>query len=125
MSLDEAIEEQKEILEKINDLEKNLRPDKIGRSLWKDKKDKADKLIENAKELYKTRGDIINAFTKLETEVKEAKDEETEAKINRVLPPWVEVSKERFDKIKDTINKAVKDKLQVKLLGNNIISMTK
>ena len=125
MSLDEAIEEQKEILEKINDLEKNLRPDKIGRSLWKDKKDKADKLIENAKELYKTRGDIINAFTKLETEVKETKDEETEAKINRVLPPWVEVSKERFDKIKDTINKAVKDKLQVKLLGNNIISMTK
>ena len=125
MSLDEAIEEQKEILEKINDLEKNLRPDKIGRSLWKDKKDKADKLIENAKELYKTRGDIINAFTKLETEVKETKDEETEAKINRVLPPWVEVSKERFDKIKDTINKAVKDNLQVKLLGNNIISMTK
>ena len=35
------------------------------------------------------------------------------------------MSRERFDEIKDIINKAVKDRLQVKLIENKIISMTK
>ena len=79
ISLDETIEEQKEILDKINDLKKNFRPDKIGRPYGKDKKDRADKFIENAKKLYKTSGDIIDAFKKLETEQNKETEETEEA----------------------------------------------
>ena len=77
-------------------------------------------LIENAKKIYETRNDIINVFKKLKTE----EDEQTEEDEIKKLPPWVEVSRKRFDEIKVTVNKAKKGKIQVKLLGRKVISTT-
>ena len=54
-------------------------------------------LVENAKNIYKTRDDIVQAFKELKTKEGEQfeEDEQTKDKINQ-LPPWVEVSRERF-----------------------------
>ena len=61
------------------------------------KKKDVKNLVENAKNIYKTRDDIIQAFKELKTEEGEQfeEDEQTKDKINQ-LPPWVEVSRERF-----------------------------
>ena len=62
LSLDKARDEQKEILGMINELEKKFGSDRLGRSLGKDKQEKAKDLIKNTKKLFKTRNDIIDAF---------------------------------------------------------------
>ena len=75
LSLNEAESEQKHIFKMINDLGKKFRPEKIGHSLGKNNKKKAEELVENAKQLYKTRNDIIETFKELKTDESEESEE--------------------------------------------------
>ena len=92
MSLDEARDEQKEILKMINELEKKFRPDKIGRPLEKNKQNVTEKLIENAKKLYKARNEIIDAFKKLKNEESEESEEGEESE-NEIDLDWIQKTK--------------------------------
>ena len=80
--------------EKISDLIDQL---KQGCPVGDDNKKDVKNLVENAKNIYKTRDDIIQAFKELKTKEGEQfeEHEQTKDKINQ-LPPWVEVSRERF-----------------------------
>ena len=75
LSLNEAESEQKHIFKMINDLGKKFRPEKIGHSLGKNNKKKAEELVEDAKQLYKTRNDIIETFKELKTDENEESEE--------------------------------------------------
>ena len=103
LSLDEAKDEQKEILDMTNDLKKKSRPDKIGHLLWHDKQNQVEKLTENAKTLYKTKSDIINAFKKLKTkyeqseETKETEDGKSEADEQSEEDEQIEEDDKDFD----------------------------
>ena len=79
-------------------------------------------MIENAKKLYNTRNYIVKAFKEKE-QTKE--DEQSEDEMDQKLQPWVEESKERFDEIKNIINKAVKNKLWVMVDKSETISVKK
>ena len=50
----------------IDELERKLSLNRTGRQFIKDNRKEVENLIENAKQLYKTRNDIINAFEKKE-----------------------------------------------------------
>ena len=54
-------------------------------------------MIENAKELYKTRGDIINAFKKLKTD----ETEESEESGDDTDLDWTYGSKDELKKLRD------------------------
>ena len=60
-------------------------------------------MIGNAKELYKTRGDIINAFKKLETKESEESEESKESGDDTDLD-WIYGSK---DELKNLRNEAM------------------
>ena len=48
------------------------------------------------------------------------KQNEDEDETDQELPPWIKVSKSRFNEIKDVITKANESKLMTKLEGRNI-----
>ena len=48
------------------------------------------------------------------------KQNEDEDETDQKLPPWIKVSKSRFNEIKDVITKANESKLMTKLEGRNI-----
>ena len=88
-------------------------------------------MIENTKNILKTRRDIIEAFKKkkqIEEDDEQTEDDEQaendEENEDKKLPLWLQVSKARFDEIKKIVTDA-KKKLQLKLLKNKVISMTK
>ena len=60
--LKKAKEQQENISDIINKLEKKIDPNKHGCLLGKDNKDNAENLIKNAKNILKTRRDIIKAY---------------------------------------------------------------
>ena len=98
LSLNEAENEQK-------DLEKKFRPDKIGRPLGKNNKKKAEELIENTKQFYKTRNDIIEAFKKLKTEeTEETKEsEKSEESGDDTDLDWIYGSKDELKKMRKEV----------------------
>ena len=124
ISLEEAKEQQKEILGIINELKKRTDSNKQGHPLSKKNEDDAKNLIKNAEDILDTRENIINVFKKLKNEKGEQfeeseKSEESEDEINQKIPPWMQVLKERFNETKNIVNKAVKEKLQPKLTNFN------
>ena len=60
-------------------------------------------MIGNAKELYKTRGDIINAFKKLETKESEESEENEESKESGddTDLDWIYGSKDELKKLRN------------------------
>ena len=102
LPLNEAENEQKDTFKMINDLEKKFRPDKIRRPLGKNNKKKAEELIENTKQLYKTRNDIIEAFKKLKTEeTEETKEsEKSEESGDDTDLDWIYGSKDELKKMR-------------------------
>ena len=62
LSLDEAKDEQKEMSDLIDELEKKINVNRTGPKLKNKNKKAIEEVIKNPKQLYKTRNNIINAF---------------------------------------------------------------
>ena len=62
--LKKAKQQQENISDVINKLKKKIDPNKHGCPLGKDNKDDPENLIKNAKDMLKTRRDIIKAYRK-------------------------------------------------------------
>ena len=65
-------------------------------------------MIKNAKSIFNARKDIINAFKKDDEQTEDEQTKEEEETEDKKLPDWVEVSRERFDEIKEKLANAKK-----------------
>ena len=112
LSFDEAKNEQKNMLEEIEKLEKRINP-KIGSKPKKTNKEKMEYVVKNAKDIYEMRNNIINTIKKEATE--ETEDEETEdEEIEEVKFDWLQRPKnELTDLIKNTDFKDFKKKSEL------------
>ena len=81
-----------------------------------------EQVFENKNENWRKKHDNENLkdFSYQVDEVNKADITETEDETDQELPPWIKVSKSRFNEIKDVITKANESKLMTRLDGSNI-----
>ena len=81
-----------------------------------------EQVFENKDEKWRKKHDNENLkdFSYQVDEVNKADITETEDETDQELPPWIKVSKSRFNEIKDVITKANESKLMTRLDGSNI-----
>ena len=81
-----------------------------------------EQVFENKDENWRKKHDNENLkdFSYKVDEVNKADITEKEHETDQELPPWIKVSKSRFNEIKDVITKANESKLMTGLDGSNI-----
>ena len=83
-----------------------------------------EQVFENKDESWRKKDDYKNLkdvrYQVDEVNKADATEKEDEDETDQELPPWIKVSKRRFNEIKDVITKANESKLMTKLEGRSI-----